>query len=59
MEARRIYDGRLVSVEGREEHGTIVDEGKNIGNVYCVGVHFRSTGEVEFYEKSRVHTIDE
>ncbi|MDO8731449.1 MAG: hypothetical protein Q7L55_02600 [Actinomycetota bacterium] len=59
MKDRRIHSGRLVAVEGRDEHGMVVDEGKNFGSVYCVGVHFASTGEVVFYEKTRVRTISE
>lgn len=51
---------RVVRVTGREDLGEVVDEGKNIGSakhLYCVGVHFPSTGEVVYYESSRVETI--
>jgi len=48
--------GRRVRVDGRDEVGIVVDEGKNIGSVtslYCVGVYFPSSGEVAYYEKGR------
>lgn len=48
--------GRRVRVDGREEVGIVVDEGKNIGSatgIYCVGVYFPSSGEVAYYEKGR------
>ncbi|MDQ1684132.1 MAG: hypothetical protein QOC82_869 [Frankiaceae bacterium] len=51
---------RLVRVTGRDDLGEVVDEGKNIGsvkNLYCVGVHFPATGEVIYYESSRVDTV--
>jgi hypothetical protein len=48
---------RRVRVAGRADVGEVIDEGKNIGSVislYCVGVHFPETGEVIYYDKSRV-----
>ncbi|WP_240521884.1 DNA-directed RNA polymerase I subunit RPA49 family protein [Amycolatopsis vastitatis] len=39
----------------------VVDEGKSFGSgnahVYCVGIHFPATGEVKFYDKSKVTTV--
>ena len=52
---------RRVRVAGRSEIGEVIDEGKNIGSVvtlYCVGVHFPDTGEVVYYDKNRVETIE-
>ena len=49
-----LISGRRVKVRGREEVGVIVDGGKNIGSLYCVGVHFESTGEVIYYAQSAV-----
>ncbi len=54
-------DARRVHVEGRDEVGIVVDEGKNIGsasNLYCIGVYFPSTGEVAYYEKGREQAAD-
>lgn len=51
---------RRVRVEGRDEVGFVVDEGKNIGsaaNVYCVGIYFPSSGEVTYYEKGRERDV--
>jgi hypothetical protein len=51
---------RQVRVEGRDEVGFVVDEGKNIGSaatLYCVGIHFPSTGEVVYYEKGRERDV--
>jgi hypothetical protein len=49
---------RYVRVEGRTETGEVVDEGKNIGDLYCVGVHFPRSGEVVYYVKERVVTVE-
>jgi hypothetical protein len=52
---------RKVKVLDREDIGFVVDEGKSFGSgnahVYCVGVHFPATGEVKFYDKSKVTTV--
>ncbi|WP_410638474.1 hypothetical protein [Amycolatopsis sp. lyj-346] len=52
---------RQVKVLDREDIGLVVDEGKSFGSgnahVYCVGVHFPATGEVKFYDKSKVTTV--
>jgi hypothetical protein len=52
---------RQVKVLDREDIGFVVDEGKSFGSgnahVYCVGVHFPDTGEVKFYDKSKVTTV--
>jgi hypothetical protein len=51
-----------VRVPGREEIGEVVDEGHNFGSapaIYCVGVHFPSTGECIYYDKTRVETVEE
>ena len=48
-------------VVGRDEIGEVIDEGKNIGSattLYCVGVYFPSSGEVAYYEKTRVETVE-
>lgn len=53
-------DLRRVRVEGRDEVGFVIDEGKNFGSavrLYCVGVFFPSTGEVVYYEKGREQDI--
>jgi hypothetical protein len=50
-----------VRVPNRDEVGEVVDPGKNIGLgtcMYCVAVHFPSTGEVIYYDKSRVEYIN-
>ncbi|HEV7202968.1 MAG TPA: hypothetical protein VGN18_00085 [Jatrophihabitans sp.] len=52
---------RRVWVTGRTDIGEVVDPGKVIGhrfNVYCVGVHFPETGEVVYYDASRVVDVD-
>lgn len=49
---------RRVRVAGRSDIGEVIDEGRNIGSVYCVAVHFPDTGEVILYDKRRVNTID-
>jgi len=51
-----------VRVIGREEIGEVVDEGKNIGSaqsIFCVGVHFVSSGEIAYYDKDRVDTVED
>ena len=51
---------RRVRVPGRDDIGIVIDAGKNIGNfrpLYCVGVHFQSTGEVVYYVADRVQTV--
>jgi hypothetical protein len=52
---------RRVKVLDREDVGFVVDEGKSFGSgnahVYCVGIHFPDTGEVKFYDKSKVTTV--
>ncbi|HJP68954.1 MAG TPA: hypothetical protein VJ846_08650 [Sphingomicrobium sp.] len=45
-----------VSVPGRDDVGEVVDGGRNIGDIYCVAVYFPETGEVAYYEKTRVQT---
>jgi hypothetical protein len=53
---------RRVRVEGRDDVGVVIDAGKNIGNfrpMYCVGVHFPSTGEVVYYDAQRVRDAQE
>ena len=49
--------GKKVTVTGRTEEGTIIDPGKNVGTVYCVGIHFESTGEVVYYEQQSVKPV--
>jgi hypothetical protein len=46
--------GKAVKVRGRGDEGVVVDVGKNIGEMYCVGIHFPSTGEVVYYEQRSV-----
>jgi hypothetical protein len=50
---------RKVRVEGRDEIGEVIDEGVNIGDTYCVVVHFRSTGECTHFVKDRDISVDE
>lgn len=53
---------RRVQVAGRDDVGEVIDGGKNVGvrpTIYCVGVHFPSTGEVVYYDARRVTTVDE
>jgi hypothetical protein len=52
---------RRVRVVGREEIGEVINEGKNLGssfNVYAVMVHFPSSGECVYYDKSRVSDVN-
>jgi hypothetical protein len=54
---------RRVRVPGRDDVGEVINEGTSIGamerTVYCVAVHFPSTGEVIHYDKNRVIDVDE
>ena len=55
-------NARRVRVDGRDDVGIVVDEGKNFGvatNVYCIGIYFPETGEVAYYEKGREHAATE
>jgi len=52
---------RRVRVPGRDDIGELVDGGKNFGtnpSIYCVGIHFPSTGECVYYDKSRIQYVD-
>jgi hypothetical protein len=52
---------RRVRVPGRNDIGELVDGGKNFGmnpSIYCVGIHFPSTGECIYYDKSRIEYVD-
>ena len=49
---------RRVRVLNRDDIGEIVFDGVNIGNAFCVAVHFPNTGEVLYYLKDRVTTIE-
>jgi len=51
-------NARRVNVDGRDEVGIVVDGGKNVGTVYCVGVYFPSTGEVAYFEKGRERDVE-
>lgn len=59
MDHPRVYGSRSVSVDGRDDRGTVVQEGTDIGGVFCVAVYFPNTGEVTYYKESRVRTIDD
>jgi len=50
-----------VRVPGRDDIGEIVDPGKNFGptGIYCVGIHFPSTGECVYYDRARVQPVVE
>jgi hypothetical protein len=51
---------RQVRVPNRDEIGEEVDPGKNMSpssGMYVVAVHFPSTGEVIYYDKSRVEYL--
>jgi hypothetical protein len=54
-------EARRVKVPDRADIGFVVDEGRSFGSgnahVYCVVVHFPETGEVKFYDKSKVTTV--
>jgi len=54
---------RRVRVVGREDVGEVISEGVNVGkpdfNVYCVVVHFPSTGECAYFAKDRVTPVTE
>lgn len=52
---------RRVWVAGRSDLGEVIDPGKVIGgrhSLFCVGVHFPETGEVVYYDASRVVDAD-
>lgn len=52
---------RRVWVTGRTDIGEVIDPGKVIGHrpsLLCVGVHFRQTGEVIYFDASRVVDVD-
>lgn len=54
---------RRVRVLGRDDAGEVINEGTNIGapdkSIYCVAVHFPLTGEVSYYDRSRVTTLED
>lgn len=53
---------RQVRVLGRSDIGEVVDGGHNFGlasGIYCLGIHFPSTGECIYYDRNRVEYIDE
>ncbi len=54
---------RRVLVPGRDDVGEVINEGTNIGaadkNIYCVAVHFPLTGEVVYYDKDRVKSLED
>lgn len=53
---------RRVRVDGRDDAGIVIDEGKNFGSLshlYCIGVYFPSTGEVAYYVKGRERPADQ
>jgi hypothetical protein len=50
----------LVRVWGREDVGEIIDPGRVIGHAFrilCVGVHFPETGEVAYFDITRVTPV--
>ncbi|MCW2655953.1 MAG: hypothetical protein JWR06_146 [Jatrophihabitans sp.] len=52
---------RRVWVAGRTDIGEVIDPGKVFGHrfsILCVGVHFPETGEVAYYDASRVVDVD-
>lgn len=52
---------RHVRVPGRDDIGELIDGGKNFGtnpSIYCVGIHFPTTGECAYYDKSRIEYVD-
>lgn len=49
---------RRVRVPSRDDIGEVVFDGVNIGTAYCVAVHFPTTGEVVYYLKDRVTTVE-
>ncbi len=55
--------GRHVRVPGRDDIGTVIQWGKNLGtpshNVYAVVIHFEDTGEVSYYDQHKVELVDE
>lgn len=53
---------RYVRMPGRDEIGTVIQPGKNLGgsiNVYAYVILIEATGEVCFYDSSRVTRCDE
>jgi hypothetical protein len=54
---------RRVRVPVRDDVGEVINEGTNIGaadkNIYRVAVHFPLTGEVVYYDKNRVTTLED
>jgi hypothetical protein len=48
----------MCGLKAEQRLGSCVDGGKNIGDLYCVGVHFPSSGEVVYYVKDRVETVE-
>lgn len=51
-------ENRQVRVPNRDDIGEVVNEGTNIGYMYCVAVYFPLTGEVMYYSKDRVSTVE-
>lgn len=52
---------RRVWVTGRSDIGEVIDPAKVIGHrptLLCVGVHFPETGEVVYYDASRVFDVE-
>lgn len=50
-----------VRVTGRDDMGELIDEDRNFGtnpSIYCIGIHFPSTGECAYYDKSRIEHVD-
>jgi hypothetical protein len=52
---------RRVRVPGRDDIGELIDGGKNFGtnpSIYCVGIHFPTTGECVYYDKARIEYVE-
>jgi hypothetical protein len=50
-----------VRVWGRDDIGEVIDEGKLFGHRFsllCVGIHFPKTGEVAYFDITRVTAAD-
>lgn len=61
MTAKPATQLQHVRVPGRDDIGDLIDEGKNFGtnpSIYCVGIHFPSTGECTYYDKSKIEYVD-
>ncbi|MEO9137610.1 MAG: hypothetical protein ABI345_00945 [Jatrophihabitans sp.] len=61
MTAQADGSPRRVWVTGRQDVGEVIDPGKVIGHrpsLLCVGVHFPLTGEVVYFDASRVVDVD-